>query len=161
MADQQSTQKQDRSSDNKKKLKRNESTLRIPVVPSVIDFEDTSDEVQLVGALESIPIASDTKEIEKQKEQIHIKSEFKTEVFTPHFVPSAREPIIPITNSKMSVGHTATNLEDLYEDLALLFQKGPKIHPYLKHLMPAKLLSTMQWIKSMFLRIRSYYSLTI
>ena len=35
-------------------LKRSQSTPRVPSIPFVIDFEDTSDEVQFADAIESI-----------------------------------------------------------------------------------------------------------
>lgn len=82
-------------------------TPHIPDVPCVI--EDTSDEVQFADTLELILIASDVEEKDNPKEHIQIKPEFKSEPFTPRFASSACAPIVPITLSKMSVGHTPTS----------------------------------------------------
>ena len=74
----------------------------------MINFEDTSDEVQFADALESMLINSDSEEKEKTKETIPVKQEIKPEPYPPRFVPSACAPIDLITITKRSVGHTPT-----------------------------------------------------
>ena len=76
------------SSETESAIKRSQSTPRFPSIPSVLDFEDTSDEVQFQDALKTI-LQSDSDE----KDNTFVKKEVKTEVKS---------------NSKMSVSHTPT-----------------------------------------------------
>ena len=82
-------------SETESALKRSQSTPRFPSIPSVIDFEDTSDEVQFADTIETI-LQSDSDD----KDKTFIKTEVKKE---EKFDPSASA-----TNPKMSVGHTPT-----------------------------------------------------
>ena len=54
------------SSETESALKRSQSTPRFPSIPSVIDFEDTSDEVQFQDALKTI-LLSDSDEKERRR----------------------------------------------------------------------------------------------
>ena len=77
------------SSEEDKKLKQSQSTPRLNQVPTILNFEETSE-----------------KDNSDQKQSIiRAKPEFKTESVTPHFC--ARLPLLPITLSKMSVEHKA------------------------------------------------------
>ena len=83
------------SSETDSTLKRSQSIPHFPTIPSVIDFEDTSDEVQFAHAIESI-LHSDSDD----KNKTFVKTEIKKE---EKFNPSVSKPA-----SKMSVGHTPT-----------------------------------------------------
>ena len=76
-------------------MKHSESTPRFPSIPSVIDFEDTSDEVQFADVFETI-LQSDSDD----KDKTFVKTEVKQE--------EKFDPGVSATNPKMSVGHTPT-----------------------------------------------------
>ena len=62
------------SSETDSTLKRSQSTPRFPTIPSVINFEDTSEEVQFADAIESI-LNSDSDD----KNKTFVKQEIKQE----------------------------------------------------------------------------------
>ena len=67
------------SSKTDSSLNRSHSTPRFPTIPSVINFEDTSDKVQFADAIESILINSDSDD----KNKTYLKQEIKKEKSIP------------------------------------------------------------------------------